>query len=257
MAPGKIREGAGKVVPHDPAGPNSNTSSDIEEEFRNRMWGDTGTQRRKYLETYSPDGPRRSDGDGAPQKRPNAYNFDDDYDNKEDRKGGEIKRSRPPSISSSTSSEGSASAQDVGRKRKSAQFEQKHTQWRTYRILRNVLVRKKPGHLYECKSTMGSIVGNDRIGGEMAGPTREMMGNKDGKGGNPEGDTLRQFAIFAMRGFGGFKRMIDVGCYGDAAVASVKRCINERRNTLIAAGIRFRITNRLLGEAVKAGGVDP
>ena len=81
---------------------------------------------------------------------------------------------------------------------------------------------------------------------KMAGAMREIMENKQGKDGNPKATKLRKFSTFAMRGFGGSPRMLAVGSFGGDLIASVKRCINARGNNLIASGVRFPITYRLL-----------
>ena len=68
---------------------------------------------------------------------------------------------------------------------------------------------------------------------------------------NPKATKMQKFVTFSMRGFGNFTHQLAVASYGEDMVASVKRCINARGNTLIAAGIRFPITHRLLKAAVK------
>ena len=75
------------------------------------------------------------------------------------------------------------------------------------------------------------------------------MGNKQGEDENPKTTKLQKFVTFAMSGFGNFTHMLAVGSYGEDSIASVKRCINARGNALIAAGIRFPITYRLLKAA--------
>ena len=84
----------------------------------------------------------------------------------------------------------------------------------------------------------------------MAGAMRELMENKQNKDENPKAAKLQKFATFAMRGFGNFAHVSAVGSYGGDLIASVKRCIKARGNTLITAGIRFPITHRLLKAAV-------
>ena len=86
---------------------------------------------------------------------------------------------------------------------------------------------------------------------KMAGAMRELMESKNNKGENPTTTKLQKFVTFAMRGFGNFTHMLAVGSYGEDLIASLKRCINARGNTLIAAGVRFPITHRLLRAAVK------
>ena len=62
---------------------------------------------------------------------------------------------------------------------------------------------------------------------------------------------MQKFATFAMGGFGNFVHKLAAASYGDDMVAGVKRRIDARGNTLIAAGVRFPITHRLLKAAVK------
>ena len=87
--------------------------------------------------------------------------------------------------------------------------------------------------------------------GKMAGAMREMMETKHGKDENPKSTTMRKFVTFAMRGFGNFNHVSAIGSYGDDLIASVKRCVDARGNTLISAGIRFPMTFRLLKAAVE------
>ena len=80
---------------------------------------------------------------------------------------------------------------------------------------------------------------------------REIMESQNKKDGGPKATQMQKFVTFTMRGLGNFVHKFDVASYGDDMVASVKRRINARGNTLISAGILFPITHRLLQAAAK------
>ena len=87
--------------------------------------------------------------------------------------------------------------------------------------------------------------------GKMDGAMREIMESQNKKDEDPNATKMQKFVTFAMRGFGDFLRKLDVSSYGDDMIASVKRCVGARGNTLIASGIRPPITYRLLNASVK------
>ena len=81
------------------------------------------------------------------------------------------------------------------------------------------------------------------------------MESQNKKGENPKSTKMQKFVNFAMRGFGNFAHKLDASSYRDDAIAGVKRCVGARRNTLVAAGIRFPTTYRLLKAAAKVDSV--
>ena len=81
---------------------------------------------------------------------------------------------------------------------------------------------------------------------KMAGAIRELMEPRQCKGENPKAANLQNFAAFYMRDVENSKHMMDVGSYGGDLAACVKRTTNTRANSLIADGVRFPITHRLL-----------
>ena len=67
------------------------------------------------------------------------------------------------------------------------------------------------------------------------------MATGQGKEEAPRSTKPLKFATFAMRGFGSSAHVLAVGIYGDDLIASAKRCVNARGDTLIADVVRFRL----------------
>ena len=237
-----------KVRFQDPAHTeDAGTSSELEEYQLEKIWGNRGSERRLSLDTASSGNSRHNASDSGRVER-----------SQKSATGKKARKQREKSVSTSDSSSSPTSEISASQEsRKSRKSESRRSIDRASRNADNVPEFTKRPTTKATRPPVRMQVGSEVFTGKrskwdkMAGAMREITENRNKKDENPKATKMQKFVTFAMRGFGNFTHKLAVARYGDDMIASVKRCINARGNTLIAAGIRFPIAYRLLKAAVK------
>ena len=226
------------------------TSSDAEEEMLGEIWNDKKGSKKLMLDTSDFAGNSKKRKESSRQK---CYDSDSDFDRRK-QTGSKRRDQSSSSSSTSSSSDDHSTAKSRGKKSGSGKSDRRGSVSSRESLVPDFTQRPtskatRPPVRLQVDPEICSV--RRSKWDKMAGAMRELMEKKTNKDENPRTTKMQKFATFAMRGFGNFSHVLAVGSYGEDLIASVKRCIDARGNTPIAAGIRFPITHRLLKASVK------